>query len=43
MSPNKVTLSVCSVCFDVVSHRWFDPAILCMIILNMSAICMTYR
>ncbi|KAL0023530.1 hypothetical protein WJX79_008642 [Trebouxia sp. C0005] len=32
-----------SVCFDVVTHRWFDPAILCMIILNMVAICTTYR
>ncbi|DBB15358.1 TPA: hypothetical protein ACH3X3_003603 [Trebouxia sp. C0006] len=34
---------ICSVCFDVVTHRWFDPAILCMIILNMVAICATYR
>jgi len=36
-------VSACSVCFDVVTHRWFDPAILCMIILNMVAICATYR
>ena len=35
--------SACSVCFDIVYHRWFDPAILCMIILNMVVICMTYR
>ncbi len=36
-------MSVCSVGFDVVTHRWFDPAILCVIILNMVAICATYR
>ncbi|DBA98838.1 TPA: mitochondrial thiamine pyrophosphate transporter [Trebouxia sp. C0004] len=32
-----------SMCFDTVTHRWFDPAILSVIILNMVAICATYR
>ena len=34
---------VCRVCFQVVTHQWFDPAILGLIILNMILICMGYR
>lgn len=34
---------VCRLCFQVVTHQWFDPAILALIILNMILICMAYR
>ena len=30
-------------CFQVVTHQWFDPAMLGLIILNMVLICMAYR
>ena len=34
---------LCRLCFQVVTHQWFDPAILGLIILNMVLICMAYR
>lgn len=34
---------VCRVCYKMVMHRFFDPTLLALILLNMAIICMTYR